>query len=55
MTTRTTKDFQEVSQHVNTCSRPSDLKITDMRIARTANSSIIRLDTNQGIYGLGKE
>lgn len=43
---------------VNTSSRPSDLRITDMRIAHVAkapfNCPIIRLDTNQGIYGLGE-
>ena len=43
----------------NTHSRPSDLKITDLRIARLTNapmrsSHLIRLDTNQGIYGLGE-
>ena len=38
-------------------SSPSDLKITDMRVAVIANvgrSPIIRIDTNQGIYGLGE-
>jgi L-alanine-DL-glutamate epimerase-like enolase superfamily enzyme len=43
---------------VNTNSRPSDLKITDLRIAHVAGAPmdcpIIRLDTNQGIYGLGE-
>ena len=43
---------------VNTNSRPSDLKITDMRIAHVVGAPmecpIIRLDTNQGIYGLGE-
>jgi L-alanine-DL-glutamate epimerase-like enolase superfamily enzyme len=43
----------------NTASRPSDLRITDMRIVRLKNvpmrsSNLIRLDTNQGIYGLGE-
>jgi len=33
MTTRPTADVEEVTQHVKPYSRPSDLKITDMRIA----------------------
>jgi len=42
---------------VNTCSCPSDLKITDMRIATVRapmRTFILRLDTNQGICGLGE-
>ncbi len=43
---------------VNTNSRPSELKIIDLRIAHVTkapmNCPIIRLDTNQGIYGLGE-
>ena len=42
---------------VNRYSAPSDLKITDMRYALTAamgGTAIIRIDTNQGIYGLGE-
>src|SRR4051812_7320213 len=36
-------------------SKPSDLKITDMRYCVVANGRpIIRIDTNQGIYGLGE-
>ncbi len=38
-------------------SSPSDLKITDMRVSVLGNvgrTPIIRLDTNQGIYGLGE-
>jgi L-alanine-DL-glutamate epimerase-like enolase superfamily enzyme len=45
-------------QHTNTASRPSDLKITDLRIATVARAPftcpVIRIDTNQGIYGLGE-
>jgi L-alanine-DL-glutamate epimerase-like enolase superfamily enzyme len=41
------------TQHVNRNSNPTQLKITDMRIAQVGNVPIIRLDTNQGIYGLG--
>lgn len=43
---------------VNTYSSPSQLKITDMRIANLTGlpfpASIIRLDTNQGISGYGE-
>jgi L-alanine-DL-glutamate epimerase-like enolase superfamily enzyme len=38
-------------------SSPTDLKITDMRTAKTAvmgGTTIIRIDTNQGICGLGE-
>ncbi|MBI1788319.1 MAG: mandelate racemase/muconate lactonizing enzyme family protein [Acidobacteria bacterium] len=45
-------------QHVSTNSRPSDLKITDLRVAVVARAPmtcpVIRIDTNQGIYGLGE-
>ena len=43
---------------VNRSSSPSDLKITDMRYAVVMNGyarcPVIRIDTNQGIYGLGE-
>jgi L-alanine-DL-glutamate epimerase-like enolase superfamily enzyme len=43
---------------MNTHSSPSQLKITDMRIVNIKGapmrSTLIRLDTNQGIYGLGE-
>jgi len=44
---------------VNTNSSPSALKITDLRVATVVKPgpspcSIIRLDTNQGAYGLGE-
>lgn len=39
---------------VNRSSNPSDLKITDMRYVRINRQwPVIRIDTNQGIYGLG--
>jgi len=45
-------------KQVNTNSRPSELKITDLRVAHVAkapmNCPILRMDTNQGIYGLGE-
>ena len=46
-----------VQDSVNTNSSPSDLKITDMRIAVVCSNydyPIIRIDTNQGIYGIGE-
>jgi L-alanine-DL-glutamate epimerase-like enolase superfamily enzyme len=42
---------------VRRTSAPSDLKITDMRYAVVQNvgrTAILRIDTNQGIYGLGE-
>jgi L-alanine-DL-glutamate epimerase-like enolase superfamily enzyme len=40
---------------VNTNSKPSELKITDLRTAVTGRSTaLLRIDTNQGIYGLGE-
>jgi L-alanine-DL-glutamate epimerase-like enolase superfamily enzyme len=42
---------------VNTNSSPSTLKITDMRVATVMKPGpcpIIRIDTNQGVYGLGE-
>lgn len=46
-------------QNVNTNSSPSTLKITDLRVATIVKPGpspcpIIRLDTNQGVYGLGE-
>lgn len=47
-----------VEENVNTSSKPSDLRITDMRIANLRGapfrSTIIRIDTNQGISGYGE-
>jgi L-alanine-DL-glutamate epimerase-like enolase superfamily enzyme len=47
----------QTTSNVQRSSNPSDLKITDMRYALTAvmgGTAIIRIDTNQGIYGLGE-
>lgn len=45
-------------EHVSTASRPSDLRITDLRVATVDGvpfrSSIIRIDTNQGLVGYGE-
>ena len=52
------QSLEAFQQHVNTNSRPSELKITDLRVATVADAPmtdpIIRIDTNQGIYGLGE-
>ena len=51
-------DTRQVVDNVNTYSRPSEMRITDMRIAQIGHGGwrwpLIRLDTNQGIYGLGE-
>ena len=42
---------------VNKNSAPSQLRITDMRAIRIASNydyPIIKIDTNQGVYGLGE-
>ncbi|MCF1751784.1 mandelate racemase/muconate lactonizing enzyme family protein [Mariniradius sediminis] len=47
----------ETTSKVNKLSAPSDLKITDLRYCVTTvlgRTAIIRIDTNQGIYGLGE-
>ncbi|WP_026463026.1 mandelate racemase/muconate lactonizing enzyme family protein [Adhaeribacter aquaticus] len=46
----------QTTSKVNRASNPSELKITDMRVAVIRNvgrTPIIRIDTNQGIYGYG--
>jgi L-alanine-DL-glutamate epimerase-like enolase superfamily enzyme len=51
-------DLEAFPQNTNTNSKPSDLKITDLRIAVLRNvpmtSPVIRIDTNQGISGWGE-
>src|SRR5260370_35308665 len=53
-------DATEVfSKTVNTNSSPSSLKITDLRVATLVKPGpspcpLIRIDTNQGVYGLGE-
>lgn len=54
----TSSDAERVIDNVNAYSRPSELRITDMRIAVVGYGGwrwpLIRLDTNQGICGLGE-
>jgi L-alanine-DL-glutamate epimerase-like enolase superfamily enzyme len=50
--------LEAYQNHVNTNSKPSELRITDLRVATLARAPmtcpVIRIDTNQGIYGLGE-
>ena len=49
---------EDIEANVNIHSRPSDLKITDLRIANLQGapfrSTIIRIDTDQGLSGYGE-
>jgi L-alanine-DL-glutamate epimerase-like enolase superfamily enzyme len=50
-------DIGPIEDAVRTHSRPSQLQITDMRVAVVASNydyPILRIDTNQGVYGLGE-
>src|SRR5881275_181126 len=54
-----TEPTEAYPKNVNTSSRPSKLKITDLRVATIVKPGpspcpIIRIDTNQGVYGLGE-
>ncbi len=42
------------TQNVARNSSPSDLKITDLRVANTTDGPILKIYTNQDIYGLGE-
>lgn len=54
----TTEATSLTEQNINTASRPSQLRITDVKITNLVGvpfrSSIIRLETNQGIVGYGE-
>lgn len=54
----TEQDLLGWQQNVRTASKPSDLKITDLRVAHVVGAPmrcpLIRLETNQGIHGLGE-
>ncbi|MGC9344936.1 MAG: twin-arginine translocation signal domain-containing protein, partial [Bacteroidales bacterium] len=47
------EQISHATSAVNRNSGPSDLKITDMRIAQVGNVPIVKIYTNQGIHGLG--
>ena len=49
--------LEAYQQSVKTASKPSDLKITDLRVTAVRApmyAVLIRIETNQGIYGLGE-
>jgi len=51
------RELEAYQQNVKTGSKPSDLKITDLRVTAVRApmyAVLIRIDTNQGIYGLGE-
>ncbi len=52
------EELEGAVKNTNTNSKPSDLKITDLRVATIARAPmldpIIRIDTNQGISGYGE-
>ncbi len=54
----TNDHLDALPQNVNSNSQPSGLKITDLRVLTIGRAPmtcpIIRIDTNQGIYGLGE-
>ncbi len=51
-------DFEQTLDKVNTYSRPSDLRITDMRFADIAGApmhcTLMKIYTNQGLVGFGE-
>lgn len=47
-------DIEYLTQHISRNSAPSDLKITDLRMANTKDGPILKIYTNQDIYGLGE-
>ena len=52
-----TKSYEETLQHVNTGSRPSDLRITDIKVCDMEppfSTTLIKIQTNQGIEGYGQ-
>jgi len=56
---RTAEATEPAIKNVNLASSPSELKITDMRYAVIVKPGpspcvLIRIDTNQGVYGLGE-
>ena len=51
-------DLDALTQNVRTASKPSELKITDLRVATIVGAPmicpLIRIDTNQGLVGYGE-
>jgi L-alanine-DL-glutamate epimerase-like enolase superfamily enzyme len=58
MFNKSESDSQDaVENAIHTSSRPSDLKITDLRLAVVCSNydyPILKLETNQGVYGIGE-
>jgi L-alanine-DL-glutamate epimerase-like enolase superfamily enzyme len=58
VTTTSNEASVVTEEHVSTASRPSALRITDLRVANLHGvpfrSSIIRIETNQGLVGYGE-
>ncbi len=53
----TDKQLGRIENAITTHSNPSELRITDMRLAVVAANydyPILKIDTNQGVYGLGE-
>jgi L-alanine-DL-glutamate epimerase-like enolase superfamily enzyme len=53
------EDLEAAQSNVRTASKPSDLKITDLRVAMISKGGragipVIRIDTNQGLVGWGE-
>lgn len=52
------ENYEQTLAHVNTYSKPSDLRITDMRFVDIAGApmhcTLLRIETNQGITGYGE-
>jgi L-alanine-DL-glutamate epimerase-like enolase superfamily enzyme len=51
------EEMASLMERVSTASSPSRLQITDLRVARVAapyDYILIRIDTNQGVYGIGE-
>src|SRR3954453_14393955 len=54
----TQDDLDALTQNVRTASKPSELKMTDLRVAVVTGAPmicpLIRIDTNQGLVGYGE-
>ena len=54
----TDETLEAITQNVKTASKPSELKITDLRVAVVVKAPmtcpLIRIDTNQGLVGYGE-
>lgn len=46
--------FENTLAHINICSSPSDLRITDMRFVNIEGYTLMKLYTNQGLVGYGE-